>query len=81
MPADVVGADFGVARVRRTEHVVKAAHERLLRVENVMAENAGHFLGQQIFLDAVMVVQTGLCAPADVQRGMNVRFRPFHDFN
>ena len=28
-----------------------------------------------------MVIKTCLRAPADVQGGMNVRFRPFHDFN
>ena len=44
-----------------------------------MLENAGHFLGEQVLRDTVMIIQSGLCAPADVQRGVNVRFGPVHD--
>jgi hypothetical protein len=36
-------------------------------------------LRQLVLFDAVMVVQTGLCAPADVQRGMNMGLAPFHN--
>ena len=81
MLADVVGADFGVARVRRTEQIIKAAHQRFVREQHVMLENTAHFMRKLILWDTVMVIKTGLRAPADVQGGMNVRFRPFHDFN
>ena len=46
-----------------------------------MLENTAHFMRKLILWDTVMVIKTGLRAPADVQGGMNVRFRPFHDFN
>ena len=34
-----------------------------------------------ILWNAIVVVKPGLRAPADMQGGVNVRFRPFHDFN
>ena len=79
MLADVVGADFGVARVRRTEQIIKAAHQRFVREQHVMLENTAHFVRKLILWDTVMVIKTGLRAPADMERGRNVRFRPLED--
>ena len=77
--ADVGGTHLGVARVRCAEDIIKAAQQRLLRQQNMVLENTGHFLGQHVLRNTVVIIQTGLRPPADVQRGMNVRFSPVHD--
>lgn len=77
--ADVGGTHLGVARVRCAEDIIKAAQQRLLRQQNMVLENAGHFLGQHVLRNTVVIIQTGLRPPADVQRGMNVRFSPVHN--
>ena len=77
--ADVGGTHLGVARVRCAEDIIKAAQQRLLRQQNMVLENAGHFLGEHVLRNTVVIIQTGLSSPADVQRGMNVRFSPVHN--
>ena len=72
--ADVGGTHLGVARVRCAEDIIEAAQQRLLRQQNMVLENTGHFLGQHVLQNTVVIIQTGLRTPADVQRGMNVRF-------
>ena len=67
--------------MRRTENIVKTAQQRLLRQQNVVLEDAGHLFGQLVLRDAVVVIQTGLCTPADMQRGVNVGFGPVHDLD
>ena len=44
-----------------------------------MLEDARGLLGQRVLLDAAMVVEPGLRAPADMQGRMDVRGRPIHD--
>ena len=47
--ADVGSTHLGVARVRCTEDIIKAAQQRLLRQQNMVLENAGHFSGSMYF--------------------------------
>jgi hypothetical protein len=44
-----------------------------------VSENTGNLLLQRILLDTVVVVKSCVCAPANVQRGVYVGLRPFHD--
>ena len=44
-----------------------------------MFKNAAHLFGKFIFWNAVVVIQTGLRTPADMQGGMDMGFGPFHD--
>ena len=44
-----------------------------------MIEHAENLLGQLVFGNAVVIVDAGLRAPADMERGVHVRSRPRHD--
>ena len=44
-----------------------------------MLEHAGRLLVELVLLDAVAIVDARLSSPADMQGGMDVRFRPVHD--
>ena len=44
-----------------------------------MGEDAEHFFGQGVLLDAVVVKKPRLGAPADVQGGVDVLLAPLHD--
>ena len=70
-----------MARVRCTENIVKAAHERFVREKHVMLENAAHLVWKLVLRNAVVVIKAGLRTPADVQGRVDVRLGPFHDFN
>ena len=70
---------IGITRMDCIEAIVKAPHERTFRLEQAMLENARCLFGQAILLDAVVVIQARLRAPADMQRRMHVRTRPVHD--
>ncbi len=80
MADNVLRIQRGVARMRRFEHIVKAAQQALVRAHDVMLVNAGQLGFQHVLFNAEMVVQTGKRAPADVHGGMDVRLGPFHDF-
>ena len=73
-------ADFGVAGMGGAEGIVKAAEQVFAGPEDTMAEDPGDFLGQQVFGDTIMMIERGLCAPADVKGGVDVREGPVHDF-
>ena len=65
--------------MRHVEHLVKPAQQRMIQVERLVLEHAEHLFRQRILLDAVVVIQRRLCAPADVERGIDVGFRPLED--
>lgn len=44
-----------------------------------MGEDAEELFAQIIFGDLVVVIQPGLGPPADVERGVDMSFGPFHD--
>ena len=61
------------------ELVVKSPEEDEVGILHRVLEHAEQLFVQQFLLNAVVVVQTGLCAPADVQGGMGVGLAPLHD--
>ena len=73
----LLAAKLGMAGMGRVEHFVKAAHQRVFRACHPVGENAEHFLRQYALVDAVMVIQRSLRAPADVHRAVHVRFAVF----
>ena len=59
--------DGGVAGMGYVEHVVDALQERVVLVDQLfMRKDAEQLGGQQIFLDAVVIVERRLRPPADV---------------
>ncbi|MPM17624.1 hypothetical protein SDC9_64021 [bioreactor metagenome] len=64
--------------MRNAEYFVKTAGEFCL-LDEPMFIYPGEFPWQRIFFDPIMVIQTGLRAPADMHGGGNVRFAPLHD--
>ena len=77
--ADVRGGNLGVAGVGHPVDFVEAAQQRDALIHQRVREDAEHLLRQLHLLQAVVVVQGGLRAPADVQGGVNVAFAPLHD--
>ena len=73
----LLAAKLGMAGMGRVEHFVKAAHQRVFRACHPVGENAEHFLRQYALVDAVMVIQRSLRAPADVHCAVHVRFAVF----
>ena len=65
--------------MRRQENVVEAAHQLVVAVEDPVREDPEHLFRQGIFGDAVVVVESGLCAPANVEHGKHVVFGPVQD--
>ena len=76
---DVGSVHLGVTRVRRSERVVEPAHQRRRRLHHFVVEHAEQLVLQLVLGDAVMVVDAGLRAPADVEGGVHVRGGPVHD--
>ena len=54
------------------ELIVKAAEEHLMLYAEVMTEHAENLGRDIVFIDSVMVVETSLSAPADVEGGENM---------
>ena len=79
MRLDVLGVNLGVARVRRHERVVEAAHERGEGLHHIMAEHAEHLLRQLVLRHTVMEVDASLRTPANMEGRVHVRGRPLHD--
>ena len=69
----------GVAGMRCKKLIVKSAEQRLFWMHDRVLIDAGELFGKQMLLNAVMIIQTCLCAPADMERGVNMGFGPFHD--
>ena len=71
---------FSVPGVGDKELVVKAPEQGGLLLDNGVGEDAEQLLGQGVLGNAVVVIETCLGTPADMQSGMDVGFGPFHDF-
>ena len=65
--------------VGSVEHLIKAAYKRVCRAGDPVLEHAEHLFRQQLLAHAIMVVQPCLCAPADMEGGVDVRFAEVHD--
>ena len=69
----------GIAGVGYIEHVVKAPEEGGLLADQGVGEDAEELVGQRVFGDTVVVIESGLSSPADVQGGVDVGLGPLHD--
>ena len=69
----------GVARMRDHKGVVKAAHQRMIGLEDSVGVDAAELFVKLIFLNAVVMIKPCLRAPADVKGGIDVFVRPVHD--
>ena len=67
-----------VSRMRYVEFIVKTPEQHSSVVVKVMEEHARKLLRKRILLDAVVIVEPRLSAPADVERRVYVRFGPLH---
>ena len=76
---DILPKNGGMAAVGGHENIVKAAEQDIVLPLRLMGKHAEEFLLQRDLLDAVMIIQPRLGAPADVEGGMNVFLAPFHD--
>ena len=65
--------------MRYIEFIVKAAEQHAVLLIQMMQVHAGQLLRQHVLLNTVMVVQSGLGTPADVEGGMDVGLTPLHD--
>ena len=65
--------------MRHHEGIIKAAQEDGAGVVPPVGEDAEKFLVQRVLFHAEVVVKPRLRAPADVEGGVDVRLRPFHD--
>lgn len=67
-----------MARVGRAEDVIEAAHKRDTEIRHLMMEHAEHLLGQRILVNPVVVIESGLRTPANVQSAGYVCSAPVH---
>ena len=66
--------------MRHIEYIVKASCDYALFTLNLMREDAEELLVKLYFGYAVMIIESGLSAPADMENGVNMSFAPFHYF-
>ena len=65
--------------MRYIEFIVKAPEQHAVLLIQMMQVHAGQLLRQHVLLNTVMVVQSGLGTPADVERAVDVGFAPLHN--
>ena len=63
---------LGVPGMGGEESVIKSSDKGHLGTLNAVMEDAEHLLGKRTLGNAVVVVKTCLCAPAEVEAGVNV---------
>ena len=61
--------------MRQHERVVKAAHEHRTPTCHHVREHAEELFLQVVLVNTIMIIESRLCAPADVKRGIDVRLR------
>ena len=61
--------------MRHHEHVVKAAHEHRTATCHHVREHAEELFLQVVLVNTIMIIESRLCAPADVKRGIDVCLR------
>ena len=77
--ADVCFIHRSVTGVGDVKHIIKAPKPGGAGTDDLVGKHAEQFLGQSVFLNAVVVVQPCLSAPADVEGGVDVFLAPLHD--
>ena len=73
--------DRGVAGMGNIEFIIHTAEQDVVLPLHMMGKDAEQFLVQLDLFDPVMVIQTRLCAPAHIKRGVNMDFAPVHQFH
>ena len=61
--------------MRHHERVVKAAHEHRTPTCHHVREHAEELFLQVVLVNTIMILESRLCAPADVKRGIDVCLR------
>ena len=61
------------------KHVIKAPEQNRPLIVRMMGIDPEELLRQQLFLDAVVIVQSRLSTPADMEGGMDVGLAPLHN--
>ena len=74
--AYILRAHFGMSAVRHVERVVETAEQRQGRVHNLLAEDAELLCRQLVLRHSVVIVESGLCRPADVECTLYVGVSP-----
>ena len=69
---DVLTSDLGMAGMGSGELLIEAAKEGMTGKEVVMLEHAGHLLAEGVFLDIVVVEETCLSRPTDMEGGIDI---------
>ena len=75
----ILAAHLGMAAVRDSKLIIEATEERQLGLVYPMFEDTKHLLLQRILRYAIVVIQSRLCSPADVERGGHVMACPLED--
>jgi len=78
---DVLAVDSGMSGMGDIEDIIRATEEDRGLFIQLMRKYAEHFILYHVFFDAVMIIQTCLCAPADMEGAVDMGFAPFHDFH
>ena len=78
MIAYKLGIDCRMPAVRNIEYIIKTAYERFLSFMYPVLKNTEHLLVKRLLIDTVMIIDPGLCTPADMQGRSNVILGPFH---
>ena len=76
---DVLPQDGGVPGMGGVKHIVKAPEQNRPLIVRMMGIDPEELLRQLLFLDAVVIVQSRLSPPADMEGGMDVGLAPLHD--
>jgi hypothetical protein len=69
-----------VSGMRYIELIVKSTEQHTVSVFQGMLVHTGELLRQTVLLNAIVVVQAGLCTPADMEGAVNMALTPLHDF-
>ena len=76
---DILDGNFRMSGMRCKEHIVESAYQRNLTVHHFMPEKTEHLLIKFAFFQSIVVVESCLCSPAQINGGGNMGVCPVHD--
>ena len=65
--------------MRYVELIIEAAEKHAFLIIEMMSVYTGELFFKQALLDTIVVVQSSLRAPADMECAVDMRFGPLHD--
>ena len=77
---DILPSHLRMPAVRHVEHVVESSEDRVQRLQRMMFEDAEHLFLERIFRHAIVVVESRLRRPADIERRGHVCACPVEYF-